>query len=133
MALLYFDRGMTRMIVGIGVDVCSASRWERLLGKYGERSMRRIMPEKEVSLLLSGQPKTLPERVAGRWALREAIGKAMGTGLSGWSLPDLQYETGRVKAGGRLKNMLDGMGVGKIHATLSHDRGFSVAIVVLES
>ena len=120
------------MIIGIGIDLCQSGRWLRLLDRYGERSLRRVFSEEEANLLLSSPPKSLAERAAGRWALREAMGKAMGTGLKGWDMRELQYAAGRVKTSGSLKKKLEGLGVEKIHATISHDGGFSVAVVVLE-
>jgi holo-[acyl-carrier protein] synthase len=121
------------MIVGVGVDLCPAARWRRLLDRYGMRPLRRMLPECEMKYLLSGDPKKLAERAAGRWALREALGKALGTGLAGWGLRELRYLDGATAAEGNLKKKLDELEVTKIHATLSHDGGLSVALVVLES
>jgi holo-[acyl-carrier protein] synthase len=120
------------MIIGICVDLCKTSRWQRLLDRYGERSLQRVLSEDEVNLLLSGSANCLAERAAGRWALREAIGKAMGIGLSGWNLRELRYTEGVVKTVGNLGKKLKSLGVEKIHATISHDSGLSVAVVVLE-
>jgi holo-[acyl-carrier protein] synthase len=120
------------MIVGVGVDVCPADRWRRLLDRFGERSLRRVLPQAEVDALLGGHPERLAESAAGRWALREALGKAMGTGLDGWSPRELLYERGRASVAGRLEKMLADLGAGRVHATLSHDGGLSVAVVVLE-
>jgi len=121
------------MIIGIGVDLCEASRWQGLLDRYGHKAVRRILSGEEANSLLSSPDRSLAEKAAGRWALREAVGKAMGTGLSGWDLRDLRYEKGEAVAVGKLKKKMDDMGIGRVHATLSHDCGISVAIVVLES
>jgi len=102
------------------------------LDRYGERSLRRMLPEAESENLLGGNQTHVAERAAGRWALREAMGKAMGAGISGWSLRELHYEAGRAVATGKLKKMLEEMGADRVHATLSHDGGISVAMVVLE-
>jgi holo-[acyl-carrier protein] synthase len=121
------------MIIGIGIDLCKASRWQSLLDRYGHKAVRRILSAEEANLLLSSQAGSLAEKAAGRWALREAVGKAMGTGLNGWDLRDFRYEKGKAVAVGELKKKMDGLGVDSVHATLSHDCGISVAIVVLES
>jgi holo-[acyl-carrier protein] synthase len=92
-----------------------------------------MLPEDEINSLLNGDPQKLAERAAGRWAMREALGKAMGTGLDGWKLRELHYLGGLAMAEGGLKKKLDDLEVGKIHATLSHDGGLSVALIVLES
>jgi holo-[acyl-carrier protein] synthase len=121
------------MIIGIGVDLCPAARWQRLLNRYGVRSLGRMLSEREMNFLLKGDSKKLAERAAGRWALREALGKAMGIGLEGWKLRELQYLDGQATAEGNLKKKLNELEVSKIHATLTHDCGLSVALVVLES
>ena len=70
--------------------------------------------------------------MAGRWALREAFGKALGVGLDGWSWKQLRYLDGRLWAEGPLAAMLAGRGVEHLHASVSHDGGTAFAVVILE-
>jgi holo-[acyl-carrier protein] synthase len=67
------------MIYGIGTDLVESSRIARLLEKYGERFARRILAEEEwPEYLGSGKPALF---LAKHFAAKEALSKAMGTGL----------------------------------------------------
>ncbi len=120
------------MILGIGTDLCPAARWEHLLERFGDKAPRRVLHEEEAAYLLNGNRQRLPERLAGRWALREAFGKALGLGLDGWSWKQLRYLNGQLWAEGELADLLRERGVEGLHASVSHDRGLALAVVVLE-
>lgn len=67
------------MIYGIGTDLVEPSRIARLLEKYGERFAKRILAAEEwPEYLGSGKPALF---LAKRFAAKEALSKAMGTGL----------------------------------------------------
>nr|WP_320133739.1 holo-ACP synthase [uncultured Holophaga sp.] len=121
------------MILGLGTDICPAARWSRLLDRYGRKALDRVMAAPEVDALLAGNTQRLPERAAGRWALREAFGKALGKGLDGWEWRELRYEQGRLWAEGSLADLLASRGVRSLHGSLSHDGGVAFAVVILES
>lgn len=120
------------MILGLGTDLCPSARWARLLDRFGEKALRRVLADPEVDYLLHGNPGRLAERAAGRWALREAFGKALGVGLDGWSWRQLRFLDGRLWAEGELAAMIQSRGIEKIHGSLSHDGGMSFAVVILE-
>ena len=120
------------MILGLGSDLCPPSRWEHLLERFGEKAARRVLAPEEADYLLGGNRQRLPERLAGRWALREAFGKALGLGLDGWSWKELRYRDGRLWAEGALQGLLAARGVKRLHATVSHDGGVALAVVLLE-
>jgi holo-[acyl-carrier protein] synthase len=120
------------MILGLGTDLCPARRWEHLLERFGERVVHRILGPEEAEYLLRGNRKRLPERLAGRWALREAFGKALGLGLDGWSWRELRYRDGRLWAEGELLALLETRGVRRLHASVAHDGGTALATVLLE-
>lgn len=124
--------GGVAMILGLGTDICPAARWARLLERYGERAMRRVLHTDEAAALLAGNRERLPERLAGRWALREAFGKALGQGLEGWSWKELRYRDGRLWAQGTLASLLETRGIHRLHGTVSHDGGIALAVVILE-
>ncbi len=122
------------MIIGLGSDLCPATRWEHLLERFGpEKCCARILHGEEAAYLLGGNRKRLAERLAGRWALREAFGKALGVGLDGWSWRQLRYRDGRLSAEGALAERLGQAGVTRLHATVAHDGGMALAVVILES
>ena len=120
------------MIQGLGTDLCPAARWERLLDKYGDKALKRILHPEEAAYLLAGNRQRLPERLAGRWALREAFGKALGMGLDGWSWKELRYRNGRLSAEGALATLLQARGIRNLHGSVSHDAGMALAVVLLE-
>ncbi|MDR3670319.1 MAG: holo-ACP synthase [Holophaga sp.] len=121
------------MIAGVGTDLCPAARWQHLLDRFGEKAPRRVLHEEEAAYLLAGNRQRLAERLAGRWALREAFGKALGIGLDGWSWKQLRFLNGRLWAEGELASLLAGRGIDRIHASVSHDGGMALAVVVLET
>ncbi len=122
------------MILGLGSDLCPAARWQHLVSRFGpEKCCAKILHVEEAAYLLGGNRDRLPERLAGRWALREAFGKALGTGLDGWSWHELRYKNGRLWAEGPLRERLEAGGVARLHATVAHDSGLALAVVILES
>lgn len=120
------------MITGIGADLCPPARWRHLLDRFGEKPVLRVLHPEEAAYLLGGNRERLPERLAGRWALREAFGKALGVGLEGWSWKELRYRDGRLWAEGALARLLEARGVARLHGTVTHDGGLALAFVVLE-
>lgn len=121
------------MILGIGTDLCPPSRWRHLVERFGaEKCAGRILHPDEAAYLLAGNRERLPERLAGRWALREAFGKALGLGLDGWSWKELRYRNGRMQAEGALAGLLAARGVRTLHGSVSHDGDLALAFVVLE-
>ena len=121
------------LIFGLGTDVCPVCRWERLYAKFGDRAAFRILNNNDAFYLLSGNNKRLPERLAGRWAILEAFGKATKFGLNNWSWKQLRFLNGRLWTEGELATMLVALGVNSIHASVSHDMGMAFAIVILET
>ncbi len=120
------------MIRGIGTDICPAARWAHMIERFGERSIRRILCTEEADYLLKGNRQRLPERMAGRWAMREAFGKALGVGLDGWSWKELRFMDGRLWAEGDLVLKLQEKGIDRMHGSVSHDSGLAFAVVILE-
>ena len=122
------------MILGLGSDLCPAPRWAHLIERFGpEKCCAKILHPEEAAYLLRGNRQRLPERLAGRWALREAFGKALGVGLDGWSWRQLRYINGRLWAVDKLDTQLKERGVARLHATVAHDGGLAFATVILES
>jgi len=121
------------MIVGLGTDICPPSRWRHLVERFGaEKMTRRILDPEEAEYLLRGNRERLPERLAGRWALREAFGKALGIGLDGWSWKELRFLNGRLWAVGALADLLVARNIQTLHGSLSHDGDLALAVVILE-
>ena len=123
------------MIFGIGIDVLELERIARVYRKYGQHFVER--------LLLAGERSQFdrtarPERfLAMRFAAKEAIVKAMGTGFAHgmwirdvgvvqnhWGKPEVIYSE-------RGRRMCESLGVGEGHVTLTDEAGLVVAVAVL--
>jgi holo-[acyl-carrier protein] synthase len=124
------------MIVGIGVDIVDIARIQALLDRYGERFLTRVYTRAEVEYALCGANKA--ERLAGRFAVKEAVMKALGTGKSlGILWRDVETVRGRlgkpdVHLHGQAVKWAKLRGGGAVHVTITHDGGKAVAFVILE-
>jgi holo-[acyl-carrier protein] synthase len=125
------------MILGIGIDIVSIARMERVIAARGERFLRRVFSPSEVeegAKRLRSAPY-----FAARFAAREAFVKALGTGFRrGVSLADIAVATGELGRpelvlGGRAAELLEGLGSARCHLSISHDGDGAQAIVILES
>ena len=111
-----------RVIVGVGIDVVQISRIETQIAE-------RVLTEREMVEFEKRGRK--PEYLAGRFALKEAFFKALGTGLSGNSFKDVEFLTD--PRGKPFLNVLKDFELvfNHAHVSLSHDL-LAVAVVVLE-
>lgn len=123
------------MIFGIGIDVLEARRIQEAYARYGERFAERLlMPEERIQLARTRRPERF---LAMRFAAKEAIVKAMGTGFAhGVWIRDVgvvQNERGKpeVVFSARGERVRRELGVGEAHVTLTDEAGLIVAVAVL--
>ncbi|MEZ0328680.1 MAG: holo-ACP synthase [Dissulfuribacterales bacterium] len=124
------------MISGIGVDIVSIHRIERVVMRWGERFLRRIFSHDELAYAMQ---KTNPYiSLAGMFAAKEACAKALGCGIGSISWLDMCVE--RDKKGRPFLSMAEyllqkitGVSEARMHLTISHDSDNAIAVVVLES
>src|SRR5271154_4885926 len=123
------------MIFGIGVDVLKVDRIERTYQKHGERFVSHLlMPEERIQLGETARPARF---LAMRFAAKEAIVKAMGTGFAhGVWIRDVgivQNRRGKPEViySERGAKVRDGLGIGEGHVTLTDEAGLVVAVAVL--
>ena len=74
------------MIIGTGIDIVKVSRFSSW--KNNKKLLERFFHPDEVEYILSRQSNQ-EETIAARFAAKEALGKALGTGLRGFSLKDI--------------------------------------------
>ncbi len=125
------------MIVGIGVDLVEMQRVERLVVEYGERFAARVLTQREIDAYRhSSRPIAY---LASRFAAKEALSKALGTGLRHpvtlHAISVVSDEIGRpeLRFHAELPAYLQRRGVGQAHLSLAHEHGMACAMVVLES
>jgi holo-[acyl-carrier protein] synthase len=124
------------LIYGIGTDVVDPARIARSLERHGEKFARRILTDSEWSEYSnSGKPVVF---LAGRFAAKEALSKAMGTGLR---YPvSLDFITVAHDDLGKpyfefhpeLDQLLSDQGITKHHLSISDERNLACAFVILE-
>ncbi|HYM37367.1 MAG TPA: holo-ACP synthase [Nitrospiraceae bacterium] len=122
-------------VVGIGLDLVKIDRIRAIAERWQARFLDRLYTEAE-RRYCAGRPSPYAS-FAGRFAAKEAVLKALGTGWSGGvSWHDIQVlndRAGRPRATvtGRVKMLMTRAGVTSIHVSLSHDTDYAVAEVVL--
>ncbi|MEX1081425.1 MAG: holo-ACP synthase [Halofilum sp. (in: g-proteobacteria)] len=125
------------MIVGLGVDIVELERMRALHARFGARLAERLLaPSEWPQFERAGEPARL---IAKRFAVKEAAGKALGSGLGrGVRFADIVTEhdahgAPRLVLSGRARGIADELGVAHAHVSLSDERTSVVALVVLEA
>ncbi|VFP88364.1 holo-ACP synthase [Candidatus Erwinia haradaeae] len=124
-------------ILGIGIDIVEIVRVYKVIARKGDRLARRILSESE---WMQYQEHYKPERfLAKRLAVKEAASKAFGTGMQD-CIAFNQFEVCHDKLGKPLLYFLDNakimarrLLVEHVHLTLSDERYYTCAIVILEN
>jgi len=122
------------MIIGIGVDLVKIDRINKA-GKNHTGFLERLFTEREREYC--SKQKFPAQHYAARFAAKEAVLKAIGTGWSAgvkWTDMEVLHGEGGgpiVNISGRVKDLMDLKGVKQILLSYSHDEGYAVAQVVL--
>ena len=123
------------MIHGIGTDLLDARRMRRLLSRYGERLPERLLHDAEWEGFRGSRD---PAHFLARcFAIKEAVAKAMGTGVRGFghhdvgSTRDVLGKPHLVFSTVLQQRLLD-MGIDRGHVSLSDEGEMVLAFVVLE-
>src|SRR5215813_9347624 len=124
------------MIVGTGVDIIEVARIQAAVDRFGERFLNRVFTPDEVRYCTS--KANVAERLAARFAAKEAGMKAIGTGLrEGVTWQDVEVirqPGGRpgVRFSGKAAEFADRLGCKRTHLSLSHTAEHAIAHVILE-
>jgi len=125
------------VILGVGVDIVEIERVERILANYGLRFIERVFTQEEAEYACGSDVKK-GERFAGRFAVKEAVMKVLGTGKSGGILwKEIETVSGRrgkpeLFLHGAAKEKSINMGIRSLHVSISHDGGKAIAFVIGE-
>ena len=120
------------MVEGIGVDIIEIERVAEAVARRRFRE-RIFSPAERAYCEDGGSPRRVAERYAGRFAAKEAILKALGTGMR---IPLREVETLSSESGapvvhvsGAAAAQVDGR---RVHVSISHCRTYAVAQAVVE-
>ena len=122
------------MIHGIGIDIVKVERMRKAVERWGERFLRRVFTEEEIAYAYGKTEPWLSLSV--RFAAKEALIKAIGSEIP-VTLTDIEVTNSpggspsfRMK--GAVKNFFEEKAIMTAHLSLSHERDYGVACVVLE-
>ena len=124
------------MILGTGIDIVETKRIREILEEFGERFLNRIFHDAEAAYARTMKKADL--HLAARFAAKEAISKAFGTGIGehlGWKDMEIRRrESGEpyVVMHGKGLELMKSRGVTAIHVSLSHTDSYAAASAVLE-
>ncbi len=122
------------MILGTGIDIIEIERVRKAVLK--ERFVQRVFSAAEAAYCRA-RGRQSAASFAARFAAKEAVLKALGTGHIGGSLAEIEVERGengcpRLRLHGFYEKLAQAKGVQSIHITLSHARDYAAAQAILE-
>jgi holo-[acyl-carrier protein] synthase len=120
------------MIVGVGVDAIEIARFAEALARRPRLAERCFTPAEAEYCASRAYP---PQHFAARFAAKEAVGKALGTGMTRWR--DVEVVRGRgaprVRLGGIYAARARTLGVREVLVSLTHSRTMAMAVAVAEA
>lgn len=126
------------MILGVGVDLVAVEEVERAFHRQGDAFLERLLTPRERAACGDAPAAGGFERIAARFAAKEAAMKALGTGWGGGvGFADIEVVGGRnarpgIEWHGGALTAAQALGVTEVHLSLTHSAGLAVAVVVLE-
>ena len=124
------------MIVGVGTDLVRVSRVRKLAERFPERIGRKVFTAGEMQYCLAR--KDAPSSLAGRFAAKEAVMKALGTGWGGGvrfiDIEVLRDSNGRpsIRLRGKAAEIAQSCGITTWSLSIAHDGDLAVATVIAE-
>ena len=123
------------MIVSIGIDLVRIDRLQSIAIRWEDRFLARVYTQTERDACYA---RAFPfPALAGRFALKEAMFKALGTGWSaGVAWVEVEVSTDArgkpiILTSGRVRELLDSKHVSTIHASTSHDGDYAIGQIIL--
>lgn len=121
-------------IIAHGIDLVDRPRIEQMVQRHGQRFLDRVFTSAEQSY--AQRNKDSVEKLAGRFAAKEAILKLMGTGWRGriaWT--DIEVSNNPsgqpgVRLRGEVRNIAGNLGIGHISVSITHTANFAIASAV---
>lgn len=120
--------------IKIGTDICQINRVRSTYKRFGKRFLNRVLTKNEIKYVASNK-KNLINKLAGRFASKEAASKVLGTGLRGVYFKEIEIL--REKSGApkivlhkRAKQKAKEKGLTNFEVSISHERDLVIAIVL---
>lgn len=123
-------------ILGLGTDIIECLRIAKMIERHGELFVGRVYTEHEIAYCAASKAAT--QHYAGRWAAKEAVLKAIGTGwINGISWRDIEIRNLKngaptVLLAGGMREIFDRSGIEHIHLSISHCRSHATATAIAE-
>jgi len=121
-------------VIGIGTDITECLRIARMIERHGELFINRVYTTEEIRYCQSRKQAT--QHFAGRWAAKEAVLKALGTGWRqgiSWRDIEVRNEPGGkpvVAVRGGAKETVQQQGIAKLLVSISHCHTHATAFAV---
>jgi len=121
-------------IIAHGIDLVDCPRIEEMVARHGERFVQRIFTAAEQAYAESNKNKI--EKLAGRFAAKEAVLKLMGTGWRGkiaWTdIEIINNSSGQpeVTLGGEVEKIAGKLGIEHVSVSITHTANFAIASAV---
>lgn len=126
--------GADPVILGLGTDIIEVVRIGEMIERHGELFLQRVYTEQEIRYCQ--RRKGAMQNYAGRWAAKEAVMKALGTGFSkGVGFKDIEVCSRKsgapyIELHGGAKEVARRLGIDQMLVTISHCRAYATATAV---
>lgn len=123
------------MIIGTGVDIVEIKRISKVLDRKGDRFIKRLLTSAEQEHWQQRGARV--ETLAGYWAAKEAVAKALGTGFASFRFTDVvvtHNTVGRplIELKGSADALASQLGITNMWLSISHCRAYAVATATAE-
>ena len=124
------------MIYGTGIDIIEIKRIKSSLEKFSPRFEDKVFTDTEIDYCKSQADPG--KHFAARFAVKEAVSKSLGTGISGdvgfKDIEVINQASGKpiIKMTGRGKKLFEKLNLKSIHISISHDRYYAIAQAIAE-
>ena len=128
------------MNLSSGIDLIEIDRIQKALERHGERFLKRVFTDAELTPLRTkniktAQPRVIAAELAARFAAKEACSKALGTGIGPVSWKDMEIVNERsgkptLRLSGRAAQIANFLGYTTWSVSLTHSQEMAAAVVV---
>jgi holo-[acyl-carrier protein] synthase len=118
-------------IIGMGTDIVECLRIAQMIERHADLFLTRVYTPNEIDYCQARKAST--QHFAGRWAAKEAVLKAMGTGWArgiSWRDVEIRNEIGgkpTIALGGGAREVCEKMGIAEMMISISHCRHYATA------